>query len=99
MNHTKGEWQQVWNENNFPSTCIIKAIAKDGSKQSICSIHTNEQDNSNAKLIAAAPILLEALIRLKNQIEFWIYDGYIEDECLKVLKKTGTFKAIEKATQ
>lgn len=65
MNHTQGEWQQVWNENNFPSTCIIKAIAKDGSKQSICSIHTNEEDNSNAKLIAASPVMLEALEYIK----------------------------------
>lgn len=66
--YTEGDWIQVWNENNFPSTCIIKSIQKDGSQKSICSINTNDEDNSNAKLIVEAPKLLEALIEVRKHM-------------------------------
>jgi hypothetical protein len=64
--HTKGRWKQVWNENNSPSTCIIKSVISDvltnkTKDVSICSIKTNESDMYNANLIVAAPELLEAL--------------------------------------
>jgi len=72
MAHTNGDWQRVWNTKNSPETCIIKAIAKDGSKKSICRIITNENDFENAKLIVAAPVMLEALKRFQEE---WVVNG------------------------
>ena len=73
MLHSEGKWTQVWNENNSPSTCIIKAIGKDGSKHSVCSINTNEQDMHNAQLIETAPAMLELLLKIDSAInEFGI---------------------------
>ena len=54
LNITKGVIQQIWNEAKSPSTCIIKAFAKDGTKQTICTITTCEQDQNNANVIQDA---------------------------------------------
>lgn len=63
MKHTSGPWTQIWNKKVHPERCTIKA-----NNISICNISSNEDDFENAKLIAAAPELLEALKVVSNKL-------------------------------
>ena len=60
--HTKGEWKQQ------PCTEGIEIYSNDLAIARIPKNYANKQEaEANAKLIAAAPKLLEALIELKSQ--------------------------------
>lgn len=81
--HTPGEWavamngQQVWS-NNIATICTIEA--REG------------QQLANAKLIAAAPELLQSV---KEFIEFWERSNYNEDSDLYKYAKAAIKKATE----
>lgn len=59
--HTKGPWMdkegQIYPETTGKTLALIPYFDK-----------SNDEENANARLIAAAPELLEALINLKEQI-------------------------------
>jgi hypothetical protein len=63
--HTQGEWETqgtaVFSNNKLVANCV-----SDG-------IHFTEEDKANAKLIAAAPELLEALIEAVGHIDSTFY--------------------------
>lgn len=85
--HTKGEWEYKYNS--------IYAKKINGKSFEVCRFHgysapgMNHDLEANAKLIASAPDLLEALIELYNSLP----DGY-ESECLPKVRN-----AIKKATE
>lgn len=62
--HTQGEWQQ---DNRKPEYSHVIGVINDENKiNPICYLHIHsygnkEEDEANAKLIAAAPDMLEAL--------------------------------------
>lgn len=100
LKHTQGKWYQDWNENNSPSTCIVKSLAQDGEKQSICKIYTNEQDMYNAILLASAPTLLQTLIENQKVISRAINStpsGELRNELTEMNIKT--LLAIDLATK
>lgn len=71
MKHTKGKWELSHNTNQG----IKIVISPDDplKTENICSIFGSPSEEStyaNAKLIAAAPELLEALLEAKIQIEY-----------------------------
>ncbi|MEI6752390.1 MAG: hypothetical protein WCK78_04410 [Paludibacter sp.] len=84
--HTKGEWKQkgnhVWSINPLPTEVKGKALI------AICD-NSMLNAEANAKLIAAAPELLEALIELYDSLP----DGYESISLPKVRN------AIKKATE
>lgn len=86
--HTKGEWTTA-NVNG------ISVWSKDN--QMICNVlNTNKNEKeANAKLIAAAPDLLEALVNICKKVEFCSLDNKstFKDEYKKAIN------AINKATK
>lgn len=64
MKHIPGPWTVVWNEATNRAT-----IKKESDKRSVCSITPNNWDDANAKLIAAAPEMLEAMLEFCNRVE------------------------------
>ncbi len=84
--HTKGEWE-------YMTVGTVSGFYKKvfSEKTSICNITTRnfKEAEANAKLIASAPDLLEALIELYDSLP----DGY-ESECLPKVRQ-----AIKKATE
>lgn len=93
--HTKGEWEL---KTRLEDTSNIANIIGGDGKKIICTLSAYEfrncsieETNSNAKLIAAAPELLEALQMIMNnsQVRKCI-DGYFQE--------TQAIKAINKAT-
>jgi len=64
---TKGKWEKILDLSNGTdnATIIIYSEDEDLNTISICETRSNsKEDNANAKLIAAAPKLLEALQEL-----------------------------------
>ncbi len=51
--HTKGPWKVYQYDNKVQIDGI--------GRKSVCTIHSNNEEKANARLIAAAPELLEAL--------------------------------------
>ena len=89
MKHTKGKWAtEEW----FGETCIINKVK--GQRQStICKMAINEEAeaNANAKLIAAAPELLEALTEIKEQADGYgvINHTWLNSLCSEAIKKAS----------
>lgn len=83
---TKGEWKDIIVSS--ADGWFHRVIAIEG--ESVCNITTRntQRAQANAKLIAAAPDLLEALSLLYESLP----DGYTSD-CLPLVRK-----AIQKAT-
>ena len=90
--HTKGGWV-ITNEVEFESTietssgiriAQVKSFGKNGSFNDA----TFEEKEANAKLIAAAPELLEAFIKLYNAIDSCTdLTPELLIECKKTIKK------------
>lgn len=104
IKHTEGEWG-ISNESNSLNSPYIKngalsiVASDDNGRWFICEVmgDVNGGDEleveANARLIAAAPDLLEALIKVKGVMPF--HDGeYTEGEMLAMHKLE---KAIKKA--
>ena len=83
--HTKGEWSfdsfnNIWVDNKI--------------KISISSVEDDETAEANAKLIAAAPEMLEALIKIRGIATKPNFDIDDIDEIISL-----SFNAIKKATE
>lgn len=75
MKHTKGNWEYIGHIASDRTHFVRKVMS---GTISICVIRTNnqEQAEANAKLIAAAPELLEVLQTIENdnnQIPDWLW--------------------------
>lgn len=101
--HTKGEW-----EGKFSQTDNSTVIRTKGSKYFIAALSRgrSEEIDSNAKLIAAAPDLLEALLIAKEEMKQLIalkFTALEEKKCLIYMENDIPYqtvlKAIEKATK
>jgi len=90
---TKGEWSVSESGNPTFNKCVV---GEDGG--SVCFVTNWSDSEENAKLIASAPELLEALVQLKASYEELVDSGDCgswnprTDECIVDAKK-----AIEKA--
>lgn len=65
-----------------------KAI--DNCPSTICTCYAQweqEQNKANARLIAAAPEMLEALEACKKELEHWAYERYSDVECWPAYQK------------
>lgn len=69
MGHTKGKWEIV-NQNDFESEIMSNGLriaeVKSFGKNNVFSDPSKEEREANAKLIAAAPDMLEALIKING---------------------------------
>lgn len=92
MAHTKGEWS-IWDSETNPDYPHITISAKGTPKiaKVLYNFHSTNEMNANAKLIAAAPDLLEAIIGMAE------LDIIITSETKAILEKAR--KAINKATK
>lgn len=92
---THGPWNVV---NEIPGFTMIGGKTEDDGKihNAICEVYQpekNKQSEANAKLIAAAPELLEALNEALDQLESWNN----ESEDTFTMKRIR--EAIKKATE
>lgn len=85
-NHTTGNWHahdgQIYPEETGKTLALIPYFDKD-----------NEEQQANARLIAAAPELLAALLEALDQLESWNPESEPTFTMLRVSE------AIQKATQ
>ena len=92
--HTKGEWE-VFKPDHMGCTNV--SIGKNAGFNQFVELwhHQNskEESEANAKLIAAAPELLEALININNILNS-AYQSSKDEEILDI-----TINAIKKATE
>lgn len=89
--HTPGPWAIYV---NAPSDIVIRKMSKDGYE--LCSIARVSSGYANARLIAAAPELLEALRGMLALDEEHHQRGHCDDDvCAEVRKALA---AIAKAT-
>lgn len=80
--HTKGDWEAYYSE--FFKTF---SIHNDLTSTLICHLNSSsEEAEANAKLIAAAPELLEALIALINANPRGV-DKKITNQAIEAIKK------------
>jgi len=94
MKHTKGPWYFVY---ELPNLFMICNKKEDKFNEVICTMCNNKQEYDNAKLIAAAPDMLEALLAVNK------YFVDLQNKCaLTSHDKRAwklTAKAIKRATQ
>ena len=103
MKHTKGNWK-VYNahwpgvECTTPDNFRLSIVVVGVNEDDLCGIQGSTQEEAyfNAKLIAAAPELLETLMDIKSQIPTLWGDGVI-DEKLKLTLMADTIDRIEQA--
>ena len=70
--HTPGPWDWYWRESDGEADCGVYWEKYQGQAYSVCRApryQTEEQWAADARLIAAAPELLEALIDARKQLE------------------------------
>ncbi len=108
--YTKGPWVTgvgFWDESTGlnPALAIFEKseVPSEGAATAICLISpidkVNPTDMANAKLIVAAPELLDALIELKAEVEKRCSLGS-DPVMMEMLRKWQTaHKAIQKATE
>ena len=105
LQHTPGPWV-------FTGSMHEKAYLVNGGDKYICSVwdHLREDDNghpidmdkemqSNARLIAAAPEMLEALIEIDSEICYMCKRLNMQHEnCTSCVQRENRIRIIEKAT-
>lgn len=110
MEHTGGEWASMTVEMDYYNR--IHIISHSTSDTQICEIHRFgfgmdwlKESEANAKLIVAAPELLEACIKAMNIVDLWKPTDNVEDiEHIGEYASLGLMrqafeKAIKKATK
>lgn len=91
---TTGEWKVT----KQPCSLLVTVEEQNNKLFSVCQINTNQakqgEAEANAKLIAAAPEMLDALMFMKRELE--IYNRFNPDNhiCAKQIEQ-----AIKKATE
>jgi hypothetical protein len=81
--HTRGEWHIEYTEDYLEPKCSRIEIHSKNSGGWICKVQNNgiienDEGQANAKLIAASPLLLEALQRALNDFKSqrWTEETY-----------------------
>ena len=100
MKHTKGKWQAMHTQNGIYNIVCGKAqIASvyDFAELGSNALEIKERQQANAKLMAAAPDMLEACLLLKEFDNVETYSKEWEELAEKHLKITE--QAIKKATE
>lgn len=84
--HTKGEWKLMERPSNISNSIGVES---NGERHTRLEDYTNNKDEAaaNAKLIAAAPELLEALMNLTNTCQKYFRDEFKLDEATNAIKK------------
>jgi hypothetical protein len=94
---TKGEWKIFWGNYTHAATINQDVMHR------ICTIEAGENHakewEANAKLIAAAPDLLESLNDLVNKLSPYIYKMGVKKGFSELLSLENAKKAIKKATE
>jgi len=72
MKYTKGEW--VVSKSGHPDFSICVKTTKDGG--SVCHVSGWSESMQNAKLIAAAPDLLENLIKCADALHYHSFSDH-----------------------
>lgn len=97
--HTQGKWELSHGANTFPTIGSVEL------HQAIATVHKIEkvkgfceEAEANAKLIAAAPELLEALIEINDFVENMVKAKMISPIAGKTIKNRAT-NVIKKATE
>ena len=89
MKHTKGEWEYK----KYPHCTAIETTLENGQSHTLFTdqfCYASKFDGSseaNAKLIAASPDLLEALINLTNTCEKYFSKDFDLREAKKAIEK------------
>ena len=95
--HTKGEWKIDRLSGHIMSGEITVAIPHGSAGR---RVHTHDEHEANAKLIAAAPYLLQALKIANTHMEHRVGDCYSNDYMGSCVCGKGVVeKAIKKATE
>jgi hypothetical protein len=71
--HTPGPWRTNLRISSYRSgtqQTVVEALRPDGIPQTIATVVAIDAANANARLIAAAPELLDALINLTRETDF-----------------------------
>lgn len=71
--HTLGEWKKGYFRHGFGGELQIEVYADKeyADNEYICVLKNNEEAEANAKLIAAAPILFNALVDIHHKLGDW----------------------------
>ena len=101
--HTQGEWllHEVPPNGTYSPPRKRFQISDETDIIGICTVNisattSNEEAESNAKLIAAAPLLLETLRRFVDPVTNQVFDDM---PCLNSADRKAILKAIKKATE
>ena len=97
MKHTQGEWKvKLWPDKDLGFVATSIETVPESNKFSICDVYGNntKEQQANAKLIAAAPDLLNAL----NELRLKIGNLYPTDKRFRAEYKKA-MAAIKKATE
>jgi hypothetical protein len=76
--YTKGPWSVFEGTNRFGGCEVHEVHANPQSHFWVAKVLAGESGEANARLIAAAPELLEALIVARQNIQFLPPDGVLE---------------------
>jgi hypothetical protein len=100
LKHTKGNWELKPNSHyndivveSGNKRIRISTLIHEITDDAVVTRNFTEEDNANAKLVAASPLLLEALILISNQMSQLEYTNGWNAE-----KERQVINAILKAT-
>lgn len=91
--HTPGPWSAHHHEST--DTYTVHVEGRSWESWGVAHVGYTKEDDANARLIAAAPELLEALIAVVNMPD---YDGSISTSVVRRNAKHAARAAIAKAT-